>query len=391
MRSKNWSSGSGAAFATISLLLCGPAAAQTPAIALVDAADAPQWQTWAKETGWRVISAAPADSADARVLALAAAVRDAVKNGVDPARVYIAGRGPAAAAVFYTISRVPDLWAAGIAIDGSPQPAIDTDRIYTGNFTNVPVLWASKAAGDEALAAKLKSGGLNLEWRAAGSLSPSAAFEWLAKHQRDAFPSAIDCETNSPQFASCYWIRMTKFDAAERNDVLPSTRLWGAQTASLDLGGFGYKVDEPGPGVLVSFLPPKYQGPLKMGDRIVALDGRPIENPRRYLEIMGQYTEARPAVATIQRGKERLRIDTFVLLPKHDNTVTARVQAQYVAADRELQIVSRTVKEMQVTIPPHWAQDSRLLWNGLALEKIESPGCWLLTVEKELLHAAKCQ
>ena len=52
------------------------------------------------------------------------------------------------------------------------------------------------------------------------------------------------------------------------NDVLPSTRLQGSNGAALNLGGFGYKPDDPGPGVLVSMLPDKYSGPLKMGDRI---------------------------------------------------------------------------------------------------------------------------
>src|SRR4051794_12812554 len=107
MRSKNWSSASGAVCAISNLLLCGAAMAQMPAIALVDGADAAQWQTWAKEGGWRVFAGPPAATADARVLALAAAVRDAIKDGVDPARVYLAGRGAATAAVFYTISRVP--------------------------------------------------------------------------------------------------------------------------------------------------------------------------------------------------------------------------------------------------------------------------------------------
>ena len=143
--------------------------------------------------------------------------------------------------VFYTISRTPDLYAAGLAIEGLPQPAIDTERVFAANFKNAPVLWASKGEGDEALAAKLKSAGLNLEWRASGGLSPADVLEWLGQHKREPFPSEIDCETNSPQFASCYWIRMTQFDAAERNDMLPSTRLQGAQLPSLDLGGFGYK------------------------------------------------------------------------------------------------------------------------------------------------------
>jgi hypothetical protein len=391
MKSRNWSSVSAVACATISLLLCAAAAAQTPAVALVDPSDAPQWQTWAKQAGWQVITGAAASTPDARVLALAAAVQDAVKNGADPARVYVAGRGAASAAVFYTISRIPDLWAAGLAIEGSPQPAVDTDRLFAANFTNVPVLWVTGAGGDQAAAAKLKGDGLNIEWRAAAGLSPAGALEWLGQHRREPFPTEIDCETNSPQFASCYWIRFTQFDAAERNDVLASTRLLGAQTASLDLGGFGYKLDEPGPGILVSYLPEKYSGPLKMGDRIVALDGRPIENGPAYIELMSKYTEARAAVATVLRGKERVRLETFIVMPKHDTSVTARVRAQYLPAEREVQIVSRTIKEMKVTIPPHWAQDGRLVWNGLTLEKIESPGCFALTVEKELLHAARCQ
>jgi hypothetical protein len=395
MRLKSWPSASVAACGIISLcgicLNVGAAAAQTPAIAVVDPGDAPQWQTWAKDIGWRVIAPAPADGSDARVLALAAAVREAIRGGADPARIYLAGRGGASAAVFYTISRIPDLWAAGIAVEGSPQPAIETGRIYAANFRNVPVLWTSQGAGDEALASKLKSDGLNLQWRTSSGLSPAAVFEWLGGHRRDPFPAEIDCETNSPQFARCYWIEMTKFDPAERNDAVASTRLERMQTASLDLGGFGYKADEPGPGILVSYLPEKYTGPLKLGDRIVAIDGRPIDTPRRYLEMMARYTESRPAVAAVERGKERLRVETFVLVPKPDASVTARVQGQFAAAEREIQVVSRTLKEMKVTIPPEWAQDSRLSWNGVPLEKIDAAGCLLLTVEKELLRAAKCR
>jgi hypothetical protein len=319
-------------------------------------------------------------------------VRDAIRNNaVDPSRVYLAGRGPAAAAVFYMISRVPDLFAAGIAIDGSPQPALDTNRIYTANFERAPVLWVSNDPSDEALAGKLKAAGLNLEWRAAKSVTNAAILEWLGGHKRDEFPTEIDCETNSPTFASCYWIQMTKFDAAERNDVLPSTQLRGGSGASLDLGGFGYKLDDPGPGVLVSFLPEKYSGPLKMGDRLITLDGKPIEDARRYAETMARITAEKSAAVMVQRGKRRHRVETRIVLPRRDGVVTARVEAQYLAADKEIQIVSRTVKEMKVTIPPQWAQGSKLYWNGLVLEKVEAPGCFLLTIDQELLRASKCE
>jgi hypothetical protein len=85
-----------------------------------------------------------------------------------------------------------------------------------------------------------------------------------------------------------------------------------------------------------------------------------------------------------------MRIETRVIVPPREFMVTSRVQARFVPEDREIQIVSRTVTEMRVTIPPAWAADTRLFWNGLSLEKIERPGCLLLTEDKELLRAAPC-
>jgi predicted esterase len=398
MKSRSWSRKSALACGIISLLARGAAAAQaapakSPALVLADGADAAQWRTWTKDLGWQVI--APAGDAataniDVRVQALVQAVEAAIRNsGVDPARVYLAGRGSAAAVVFYAISRVPDLWAAGIALGGSPKPAVDTNRLFTANFTNAPVLWIGES-GDQALAEKLKSAGLNLEWRLASGTTNGDVFQWLAGHQRDEFPAAIDCETNSPAFARCYWIRMAKFDANERNDVLPSTRVAGGSGAALDLGAFGYSVTDPGPGVLVSHLPEKYSGPLKMGDRIVALDGKPIQDARQFAETMEQIVEEKPVVALVARGKERIRVDTRIVLPKRDSAVTARVQAQYSAAEKEIQIISRTVTEMRVTVPPAWTP-ATLYWNGLSLEDLKTPGCYVLTVEKELLHGAPCE
>jgi hypothetical protein len=368
-------------------------AAKTPAIALVDDADAVQWQNLTRDLGWRVIlSGVPAGTApDQRALALAAQVQAAIKDGsVDPSRVYLAGRGDSATLVFYIISRVPDLWAAGAAVGGSPKGAIDTGRVFTANFTNVPVLWVSGEDGRE-LANKLKTLKLNLEWRsAAGGASASVVTDWLAAHQRDTFPREIDCETNSPQFANCYWIQLTKFDPNERNDVLEATRLAGGNGAALDLGAFGFKLSDPGPGVLVSFLPEKYNGPLKLNDRIISLDGRPIADVKQYQEMLEKVTEEKNTVATVQRGKDRIRIETRIVLAHRDAGVTARVEAQYLPADKEIQIVSRTATELRVTIPPEWVPVS-LFWNGLTLENVKEPGCWLLSMQKELLRAEKCK
>jgi hypothetical protein len=370
-------------------------AARTPAFALLDPADAAQWQTWAKDSGWLVIAPAPGLPADAtidtRAQALAAAVQDAVRNsGVDAARVYLAGRGSASAAVFYAASRLPDVWAAAFALGGSPQPAIDTGRLFTANFTNTPVLWAGAGAEDQALAEKLKAAGLNLEWRSTSGLTIASVIQWLAGHEREEFPPAIDCETNSVAFARCYWTQMTKFDPAERNDVLPTTLVRPGSGAALDLGGFGYQAGDPGPGVLVSSLPPKYDGPLKVGDRILELDGKTIENARQYDQTMRDATEEKAAAILVERGKERKRIETRIVLPARPPFVTARLQAKYVPEENEIRIVTRTVTQLRVTIPPHWVP-ATLYWNGLPLEEIKTPGCLALTMEKELLHSEKCQ
>jgi hypothetical protein len=78
------------------------------------------------------------------------------------------------------------------------------------------------------------------------------------------------------------------------------------------------------------------------------------------------------------------------VLPRRETGVSARVEAQYLPADKEIQIVSRTVTEMRVTVSPEWLP-ATLLWNGLSLENLKEAGCWLLSVQKELLHAEKCK
>jgi predicted esterase len=368
------------------------AAPKTPAVAVLDPADAPQWQTWVKDLGWKVI--VPAESAqpvvDSRTQAVDAAVRDAIqKSGVDPERVYLAGRGDTASSVFYAISRIPDLWAAAIMLGGSPEPALATGRIFAINYTNVPVLWVSAGAADPELVAKLKTAGVNIEWRAATSITNAAVFEWLRSHRRDEFPLSVDCETNSPTFGRCYWIQMTRFDASERNDVLPQTRVNLGAGATLDLGNFGFKREDPDPGLLVSFLGEKYTGPLKMGDRIIELEGKPIKDARAYLHLMNQVTANRRVIIMLLRGKDRLRVETSLIAPHHEAGPTARVQARYDAETKQIEIISRTATEMRVTVPPQWVP-SGLNWNGLAIDEINKPGCILLKMEKELLHAEVC-
>ena len=402
MTSKNWPNEFVRAFVTTSVFLCWPltvpavkaqppaAKAKTPAVALLDAADAAQWQNWAREAGWQVIvpAGAPQDI-DTRVRALETAVENAIHTGsVDPACVYIAGRGDTTAAVLFAISRVPDLWAAAAVLGGSPRAAIDTNQIFTANFTLVPVLWVS-GGESKAMAEKLAAARLNLEWMPlSGEAGAGALIQWLSRHQREAFPLSVDCETSSPVFARCYWIQPTRFDAGERNDVLESTRISPGGGAALDLGAFRLQMDDPGPGLLVT-LPDKYTGPLKRGDRLMALDGKPLANPREYAAMMEKVTDEKPAVITVQRGKDRIRVETRITLPRRETAVTSRVQAQYLPAEKEIQIISRTITEMRVTVAPQWVP-ATLVWNGLTLENVKEAGCWVLSVQKELLHAEKC-
>ncbi|MBV8906429.1 MAG: hypothetical protein JOZ22_22545 [Acidobacteriia bacterium] len=395
---RSWLARSLAVCGTISLLLSAAEApaSSAPAVVLVDAADLPQWRTWTESAGWQVIApSGPANSGiDVRVEAIEAAALQAVRNNsVDRARLYLAGRGEAAAAVFYTISKTPDLWAAAVAVGGSPLPAIDTGRVYAANFSNVPVLWIGTRSEDQQLAAKLAENGLNLEWRNGDQLPLAAVLDWLGMHTRQEFPSAIDCETASASFSHCYWIRPMKFDAAERNDVLPSSRIEPTIKPALDLGGYGYKPEDPGPGILISFLPPKYSGPLKMGDRIIELAGRPLADAHAYDKLMSDFKEERQTAVIVQRGKERLRLETAVVFPKQAVGATARVQAQFDSAAREVQILSRAITEMQVTIPAAWTP-STLTWNGVPLEKLEPPQtgntCVDLRIDKELETSAPC-
>jgi hypothetical protein len=389
---RSWSKKS-AAVCAISLLACGAAAQPPkPSIALVDPADAPQWRKWTQELGWQVIvpTVPNGANADVRVEAVTAAAQAAIKDGgADPAHIYLAGRADATAAVFYAISRMPDLWAAGLALGGSPKPALDTGRIFAANFADTPVLWISDGEGDAMLAAQLKSAGLNLEWRSAKSVSIAQVFTALLQHVHTAFPDTADCETNAPKFARCYWMEPTKFDVAERNEVLPPSRIALGSGALLDLGEFGYKLDDLGPGVLVAVLPKDYSGPLKIGDRLIELDGQPIADARDYAARMNKMYAEKQMAGMVQRGKEKLRFETRVILPSPDAFATARVQGRHDPEDKTIQIISRSVTELRVTIPQEWIPTD-LYWNGVSLEDLSKPGCYLLTIDQELLNAAPC-
>ncbi len=323
--------------------------------------------------------------------ALAAKVEEAVKNpSVDPNRVYLAAQGNSVPALFYVTSRMPDLWAAAVAAGGSPRAAIDSNRLFAANTTNLPILWLFADKQEEPLGKKLQSAGLNLEWREPAAAKPAEDFR-LAGHACARSISHYRRLRNRQRgFAHCYWMEITKFDPAESNDVLDSTRVAPlGSSATLAIGPFGFDPAEAGPGVLVASLPEKYAGPLKLNDRIVELGGKELKNGAAYAQTLYQTFEEKPVVAMVARGKEHVRLETKIVISPRAEPLTARVRAQYLPDLQEVEVVSRAITQMKLTLPASWLP-VKINWNGTELADASTAGCWLLDEQKELLTAKQC-
>ncbi len=339
------------------------------------------WTAGAAARGWEAASMPEALPNDNGVRSIEAAIESVRKRReIDPDRTYLTGERVTSAAVFYAVARRPDLWAAAIAAGGSPAPAIETNRLFGANAALVPLLWAiepADRASSEPMKARLAATGFDVELRTE-SMSVSQALDWLASRKREPFPPKIDCETGNLEFARCYWASIVKFDPAQRNDVLPSSRVKPGSGAYLTLGGFGFDLRAPGPGVLVSWLPPNYSGPLKLEDRIVAVGGKPVQDAREYVRLMEGQTEERGVGVMVERGKQRIRLESRVALAKREENLTARVQAEYLSDAREMLVITRGVGALRLTLPAYWTP-CPINWNGNDAGKAEAGGCWLLT------------
>jgi hypothetical protein len=367
------------------LLLVLPGAMDDPSLQKLFA----KWQPMAAARRWNLVMPFIAGVSDQAVKALEAVLADATKRlpEVDRNRVYLVGQGASASEVFYTLSRRPDLWAAGLAIQGSPAQAINSFRLFGSNTKEAPLLWIAPAAEADMFRKKLSAVEFNFETRPEANVDQ--VFDWLAKHRREPFPLTVDCETGHPGFARCYWIEMTKFDPKKRNDVLKSARVMPGSGASMAIGPFGFDPLAEGPGALVGWLPPNYHGPLKLNDRIVSVAGKEMHDGREYTQFMDTIEDEKPVAILVQRGKERLRLETKIVLPKREEVITARIQGRYLPDQKELLIISRAVTRARVTIPQEWTPVS-VSWNGLDVLKAESAGCWELSIEKDPPEASKC-
>ncbi len=352
------------------------AMALAPLLVTLDSWDG--WKTIAASQGWQWFAFEKGLCTDAGVKELEAAVKG--RQDIDPDRVYLAGRGDAAPCVFYAVSRIPDIWAAAVAVEGNPRRAIETNRLFSANLQMTPVLWM--AAPDTE---RRRIPGVT----ETADMSAENLVRFLSKARRAAFPLKVDYETGSMNFLRCYWVEIAKPDPVRRNDALPVTRVAPGSGAYLSLGGFGYDPKKEGPGAEVVWLPPNYSGPLKLGDRIVAIAGRPIDSGRDYARYMEDAREERAVVVTVQRGKERLRLDARILLPKREENLTVRVQAELMPEAKEILLVSRGIAAVKLTIPKDWVPVS-INWNGNPGPRLEAPGCHVVADSGGAITAAPC-
>ncbi|MBI3209663.1 MAG: hypothetical protein HYZ37_12295 [Candidatus Solibacter usitatus] len=363
------------------VLLILPNQPETPA------AEWKSWQAVAASRKWHLVFPSAGAVGDAGVKLLEAITGHLrAQPALGKAAIYLAGGGGATPMVFYGANRAPHLFSAALAIGGSPAAAIETDRIFGANTNNLPIAWAvspqEKSAASDSLY-RLNVGGYKLE--ILESPSTAQALDFLAKAGYNPLPRSIDCETGNPAFARCYWITPVAFDGNLRNDIVRATKIQPGSMASLDFGGFGFAPDKPGPGIVVEFLPPKYSGPLKLNDRIVALSGSPVADARHYSELMGQVRDERPVAVTIERGagkeKERIRLTTRYVLRKREETLTVRLQAEYLPDGKEISIVSRAIAALQITVPAEWVP-AAVSWNGTQMATPQAAGCYLLTLQE---------
>src|SRR5262245_15791382 len=126
-------------------------------------------------------------------------------------------------------SRAPHLFAAVAAVGRSAKPAIDTNRLYSANLSQVPIHWANGA--DDSGRDRLAVARVRFIPEATGK----DVLDFLAGNIRAEPPAKVDCETGNPQFGRCFWIEMTRFDPSRRNDVLALSRVIPGAGAYLEL------------------------------------------------------------------------------------------------------------------------------------------------------------
>jgi hypothetical protein len=222
------------------------------------------------------------------------------------------------------------------------------------------LLWQTPPPGAELLGIPFRRG-------QGTGVAEAAAF--LDNSSRDATPFSVDCETETAEFGECYWIAVTRLDSSRRNDALDSSRLVPQAAATLDVGPFTLDSN-----AVVTGLPAGYGGPLREGDRIVSIGGRAVGSAADLQTYLRSVRGGGTTALMVQRGSNRVRIETRLTVPHREVVSTGRIKAEYLPEGRELVLISRGVAELRVDLPVAWAPVS-VNWNGLAPVRIERAGC----------------
>jgi hypothetical protein len=323
------------------------ALALAPLLVTLDSWDG--WKSMAAERGWQWVAYEKNACNDGALKEIETLIGQ--RSGVDRTRLYLAGRGETSACVFYNASRTLDLWAAALAIEGDAREAIETNRLFASNLSMTPILWVAHPDP-----ARRTLPGVTIREQA----TAAEAAEFLAARQRDPWPPKIDFETGSPKFLRCAWLGITKVDVTRRNDALPGSRV------------------PPGSGARLE------PGPIKPGDRILAIAGK---DPTQFLDEVRQ---ERSVAVTVQRGKEKLRLETRVVIPVREEALTVRVQAEVQPETKEIVVITRGIVQLKLNLPPQWAP-AVVNWNGPSEAKLEMPGCHLLTSSTGAVSVEPCR
>jgi poly(3-hydroxybutyrate) depolymerase len=344
-----------------------------------------QWEAVIQNRGWHLVlpwtESRFSFHSEEGLRSIRAVVQDFVqRHSVDSQRIYLAGHGDGAPAVFAAISRMPDLWAAGLAIGGDANLAIETNRLFAGNAAGTPLRWLYEENREPVLRnaiQRLRFSGINGTFQPASEFRVEEAALWLGQHARTLLPTSVDYETGSSEFRRAHWAEILEFDFAQRNDVLPSTRVDPGTGAFLRLGGFGYDPEGDGPGVPVKWLPPGYKGPLQLEDCIVSIAGTMVQDAAHYSAIMESQRESRDVGIILLRKGKSIRIETRIVIPQRHEMETARILAEYIPEEKEILVVTRGVRRAMLRVPDAWAP-VRLSWNGNDLDGRAAAGCWIL-------------
>ena len=173
--------------------------------------------------------------------------------------------------------------------------------------------------------------------------------------------------------------------------MLPMTLIPGDSGSALDLGGFGYRANDPGPGVDGRFPAGEVQRAAK--------SGRPPGGARRQADRKRAPVDADPGKSRRypgRRGNGAARQGSHTHRDPHGGSAPrsgshgAREGRVHAGVSPDRRSSAASVTEMRVTHSAEWVPGD-LLWNGLTLENVKTAGCYALKLEKELLHAGPCQ